>query len=153
MKPCEDFQVEHVDIKDAILKDLELQWKDHHHMRDQAWKSLSNSVLVFLGVVGLEIKDVGNIVMIPAYFVLIFIAIIGWTVAAHLRVRQGQKFLFIKKYEEKLGLYEFKKKSIENEVSMPGLPYRIFTTRLIEVSQCGLIIIAFFLLIRRIIFA
>ena len=23
----------------ALLKDLELQWRDHHHMRDQTWKT------------------------------------------------------------------------------------------------------------------
>jgi hypothetical protein len=59
--------------KEAIIKDLELQWKDHLHMRDQTWKTLTNSILFFLGIVGLEIKGVGNFVMIPAYLTLIFI--------------------------------------------------------------------------------
>jgi hypothetical protein len=42
--------------KEAIIKDLELQWKDHFHMRDQTWKTLTNSTLFFFGIVGLEIK-------------------------------------------------------------------------------------------------
>jgi hypothetical protein len=151
MKTDEVLRREDSNLKDAMLKDLELQWKDHHHMRDQAFKALTNSVLVFLGVVGLEIKDVGNIVMIPSYCVLIFIALIGLIVAAHLRIRQGQKFLFIGIYEKELGLFQFKEESIKKEQGILG-PFKIFTTRLIETLQGGLMVIAFFLLINRIVF-
>ena len=141
------------EMKDAMIKDLEIQWKDHFHMRDQTWKTLSNSVLVFLGIVGLEIKNVGDIVMIPSYLVLIFIASIGWAVAAHHRVRQRQKFSFIQNYEEQLGLFDLKREIIEKADKESGLPGKIFTARFIEITQCGIIIIALFLLIKRIFFA
>lgn len=141
------------EMKDAMLKDLEIQWKDHFHRRDQTWKTLNNSVLVFLGIVGLEIKNVGNIVMIPAYLVLISIALIGWAVAAHHRVRQKQKFSFIRSYEDKLGLSDLKKEVIERADKESGLPGKIFTARFIEITQCGIIVIALFLLIKRIFFA
>jgi len=41
-----------------FLKDLELQWHDHFHMRDQTWKTLQYIVLFFWGVVGLDIKTI-----------------------------------------------------------------------------------------------
>ena len=90
--------------------------------------------------------------MIPAYLVLIFLAFIGRIVAAHLRVRQEQKFSIFKIYEEELGLYDFKKGIIEKSKSESRMPYKIFTTRLIELSHWGIIVIAFFLLLKRIIF-
>jgi len=37
--------------RDAMLKDLELQWQDHFHMRDQTWKALHNAALLFVGVI------------------------------------------------------------------------------------------------------
>jgi len=140
------------EIKEAMIKDLELQWKDHFHMRDQTWKTLSNSILVFLGIVGLEIKNVGNIVMLPAYCVLIFISFIGWAVAAHHRVRQEQKFLYITKYEEELGLLDLKEDIIKKVDSKTGLSGKIFTARFIEITHLGIILIALFLLIKRIFF-
>lgn len=133
-----------------MLKDLELQWKDHFHMRDQTWKTLTNAALVFLGVVGLEIKNVGNFVMIPAYSVLILISILGWTVASHHRVRQGEKFAFIRKYEQALGLFDEKKAIIENADKKSGIAGKVFTARFIEFMHAGIGIVAFFLLLRRI---
>ena len=137
-------------IKDAILKDLELQWNDHFHMRDQTWKTLTNAALLFVGVIGLEIKNLGNLVMIPAYFVLLLTAIFGWTVATHHRVRQKQKFAFIKIYEEKLGIFELKRKILEDADAKGGVADKIFTAGSIEMMHIGIGIVAFILLIRRI---
>jgi hypothetical protein len=128
--------------REIILKDLDLQWQDHFHMRDQTWKTISNSALLFLGVVGLEFKDVGDLVLIPAYVVLIIIAVSGWAVAAHHRVRQGQKFAFIKKYEEKLGLFELKREIIEHADTKKGLAGKIFTARFIEIMHISIGIVA-----------
>ncbi|MFC2103293.1 hypothetical protein ACFLSS_02575 [Bacteroidota bacterium] len=140
-------------LQDAIIKDLEIQWKDHHHMRDQTWKTLTISVLFFLGIIGLEIRNVGNFVMIPSYTILIFIAFIGWAIAAHHRVRQGQKFSLIKMYEEKLGLYEFKRSILEGVDAKSGIAGKIFTARFIEIIQTGMGLVAFTLLLRRMLFA
>jgi hypothetical protein len=138
-------------LRDAMLRDLDMQWRDHFHMRDQTWKTLTNSILLFLGVVGLEFKDIGDIVMIPAYIVLLVIAGFGWTVASHHRVRQGQKFKIIKMYEERLGLYGLKKEIIEKADAESGLAGKVFTARFIEIMHLGIGIVAVLLLIRRII--
>ncbi|MEM1172096.1 MAG: hypothetical protein AAGJ08_24200 [Cyanobacteria bacterium P01_H01_bin.35] len=74
--------------KEVILKDLEMQWKDHHHMRDQTWKTLTNSLLLFLGVVGLELKGVDNTVMILAYILVSVAGLFVFFVSLHHRLRQ-----------------------------------------------------------------
>lgn len=108
-------------------------------------------VLLFLGVVGLEIKDVGDFVMLPAYVVVIATAVVGWFVAAHHRVRQGQKFAFIRKYEEELGLFGLKREILERADQQSGVAGRIFTARFIEIMHGAIASVAFVLLVRRII--
>jgi hypothetical protein len=52
-------------------------------MRDQTWRTVTNSALIFLGVVGLEVYRVPNAIMIPAYCGLILLAYYGRLVAVH----------------------------------------------------------------------
>lgn len=135
--------------KDVILKDLTLQWQDHFHMRDQTWKTLTNSALFFLGVVGLEIKGVADLVMIPAYIILIVTTAFGWTVAAHHRIRQKQKFEFIRLYEQELDLLDMKQPIIERADSRRGILGHIFTARYIEAMHVAIGLVAAFLLVAR----
>lgn len=90
----------------GAIKDLELQWHDHFHMRDQTWKTLNNSAIIFVGVVGLEIyKGTPAIVMIAAYSALILVSALGFLVAVHHRhIQQKIKFPIIVRYEVILGL-------------------------------------------------
>lgn len=136
------------DRKDAILKDLDIQWRDHFHMRDQTWKTVTNSALLFIGVVGLEIKEPSDLVLIPTYAVLIVMAIFGMTVAAHHRSRQQQKFIIISEYEKELGIAEFKKSILSRK---DGLAGKIFTARFIAIMHLSICIVAIALLINRII--
>ena len=63
----------------AVVADLQLQWHDHFHMRDQTWKTLNISALIFVGVVGLEIyKGTPAIVMIAAYSALVLVSVVGF---------------------------------------------------------------------------
>lgn len=58
------------DRMNAISSDLQTQWQDHFHMRDQTWKVLQYSILFFLGVVGLEIKAVDTVFLVLPYVAL-----------------------------------------------------------------------------------
>ena len=136
--------------KEAIIKDLELQWRDHFHMRDQTWKTLTNSTLFFLGLVGLEIKGVGDFVMIPAYLTLVFISFVGYKIASHHRVRQLQKHKIITRYEKMLKLYEIKQDIIENNDTDRSFLGRTNTAKFIIYSQIGICIVGGFLLLKRI---
>lgn len=134
---------------EALLKDLELQWNDHFHMRDQTWKTITNSTLFFIGVVGLEIKDVGNFVMIPAYAGLVVTCLFGWAVATHHRLRQNQKFIFITKYEQLLGIYDIKADVLKEKHEDKRFFGKVFTARYIEIIQICIGLVALVLLLRR----
>lgn len=133
---------------EVLLKDLELQWKDHFHMRDQTWKTLTNTSLFFLGTVGLEIKEVGKLVMIVAYASLILATLFGIFVARQHRIRQGQKFAFIEKYEKLLGLYGIKESTITAKEYNKGFS-KFLVARFIEMMEFCILVVAIFLLIRK----
>jgi hypothetical protein len=90
--------------EDIYLKDLELQWQDHHHMRDQTWKTLTNSFLILIALVGMEIMEIDIFIVIVTSFALLINSIFGYALAVHHRLRQKEKFAYIRKYEELLGL-------------------------------------------------
>jgi hypothetical protein len=140
---------EHEALRQALLKDLELQWQDHFHMRDQTWKTVNNTALLFLGIVGLEIKEVGDLVMVPAYVVVILTSYFGWCVARHHRRREQQKFAFISAYEERLGLSELKRPILEGERATVGVTGKIFTGRFIGIMHIAIGVVGLVLLIRR----
>lgn len=61
----------------VISSNLQTQWQDHFHMRDQTWKVLQYSILFFLGVVGLEIKQVDTFYLVIAYAALFLTSAFG----------------------------------------------------------------------------
>jgi disulfide bond formation protein DsbB len=136
---------------ETIVKDLDLQWRDHFHMRDQTWKTLGNTLLFFLGTVGLEIKGVQHSVMIVAYAALILVAVLGYFVASHHRVRQKQKFALIERYETLLGLSEIKIPILKATEYHGGIAGRIFTARFIEWAELLVACVALTLLVRTIV--
>jgi hypothetical protein len=137
-----------VPSKEVLLKDLELQWKDHFHMRDQTWKTLTNTSLFFLGAVGLELREVGKLVMIVVYAALILATLFGILIARQHRIRQGQKFAFIEEYEKQLGLYTIKEPIITEKKYNKGFT-KFLVARFIEVMEICILIVAIFLLIRK----
>jgi len=138
--------------KDTILRDMESQWKDHFHMRDQSWKTLTHTAAFFLGTIGLEIKGgIGNEIMSATYFTLLVVALLGWAVVDNHRVRQKQKFDLITKYEKLLGLYYGIKEPILNEKKYNSLLLRRFSVAgFIEIMQILVAFVALLLLFRKI---
>jgi len=94
------------DEKDIYLKDLELQWQDHFHMRDQTWKTITNSSLILVALVGMEIKNIDPFIMILTSLALLLSSVFGFAVAVHHRLRQNEKFDYINKYEKLLKLQD-----------------------------------------------
>ena len=132
-----------------MLRDLDIQWRDHLHMRDQTWKTVTASVLLFLGIVGLEFKEVGDLVMVPAYLLVALMAFVGWAVASHHRLRQKQKFAIITIYEKELGIFELKRKILEEAKETDGLASKVFTAGFIRAVHICIGIVALLLLARR----
>jgi hypothetical protein len=135
-------------IEEAMCRDLDIQWRDHWHMRDQTWKTVNNSLLLFLGVIGLELRGIGNLVMVPAYLIVLMMALLGFSVARHHRVRQAQKFRIIRKYEEDLGIYE-KKTSILETADAGTKLAKVFTGRFIQAIHLSFGLVSILLLLRR----
>ncbi len=77
----------------------------------------------------------------------------GWSTASHHRVRQKEKFAFIKMYEEKLELFDLKKDIINEADTKSGPAGKIFTAFFIEVVQICFGLIGLVLLINRIVIA
>ena len=92
-------------MKEIYLKDMEIQWNDHFHMRDQTWKTLQYTIAIFLGVVGLQFKEgIDPNILLIAKSALLVTSLLGLIIALHHRIRQRLKFDLINFYEEKLGL-------------------------------------------------
>ena len=114
-----------MDFNEILSRDLETQWKDHFHMRDQMWKTIQFGILFFIGVVGLDITIDNKIIVVLAYIALFFTSFIGLIVATHLRKRQKEKFEIIKTFEKELKIYDLIKDIIVE--SKKGLFGRIDT--------------------------
>lgn len=136
-------------LREAMLRDLDIQWRDHFHMRDQTWKSVQYAILLFLGVIALELKGIGNLVMVPAYLVVVVMAILGWVVTSHHRLRQCQKFAIITRYEQELGVFDLKKNILREGEAKEGILSRLFTGGFIRAIHFSIGIVAVLLLIRR----
>jgi len=131
---------------DIFLKELEIQWQDHFHMRDQTWKTLQYSILFFLGVVGLEFKVVDKIFLVPVYIAVFIVSLLGVYVALHHRKRQKEKFKMITILEKKLETYELIEDILKK--SKEGLLGKIDTLKFIIATQIGLCCVYIFLIIR-----
>jgi hypothetical protein len=134
------------DKKDIILKSMEIEWSDHFHMRDQTWKTLQYSIFFFLGVVGLEIKDIEKTFLRPAYIAVMITSFLGFWVALHHRRRQKEKFAMIKIFEEELELRELIQPILDQ--SKKGLLGWVNTSTFIVVTQLGLFLLSLKLYLR-----
>ncbi|MFZ5517401.1 MAG: hypothetical protein ACOY90_12220 [Candidatus Zhuqueibacterota bacterium] len=131
----------------SILSDnLKTQWQDHFHMRDQTWKVLQYSILFFLGVVGLEIKQVNIFYLALAYSAVILNSVFGLIIALHHRRRQKEKFEIIKAHEKELGIDTLIKSFLVTAHSTAV--GKINTSTYIVVMQASLCMISVCLLIR-----
>ena len=130
-----------------ISQDLQTQWQDHFHMRDQTWKVLQYSILFFLGIVGLEIKGVDSLVLIAAYVAVVCTALSGLIIAVHHRRRMKEKFEIIKIYERELGLYDLIEPVLKE--SKKGITGGVNTTNYIVAMQLAVTLVSVVLLIKR----
>ena len=130
-----------------ISQDLQTQWQDHFHMRDQTWKVLQYSILFFLGVGGLEIKGVDSLVLVVGYIGVVLTALSGAVIALHHRRREKEKFAMIQIYERELELDVLIKPVLEKAYT--GIFGRVNTTNYIVGMQIAVLAVSLILLIKR----
>ncbi len=88
----------------ALLKMLEIEWQDHFHMRDQAWKTIQVQSAVAIALVGADIAFRSAGVSIVLSIILVVVSISGLLITWHHRNAQVIKFRHIIRIEEKLHL-------------------------------------------------
>lgn len=132
--------------REIISNNLQTQWQDHFHMRDQTWKVLQYSILFFLGVVGLEIELDDKTFLIPAYLAVLLTSAFGVIIALHHRRRQKEKFEIISIYEQQLGLQDLIAPVLKKSDS--SISGRVNTSSYIVAMQVGIAIVSFFMLLR-----
>ena len=90
---------------EARIKDLELQWQDHFHARNQTWKALSVSGALAVALIGLDWQTDEPIVTLIASLLLAFVAIFGMQITIrHRNNVETKKFKSIIELEKLLGL-------------------------------------------------
>jgi hypothetical protein len=135
-------------MKDILIKDMEIQWKDHFHMRDQTWKTLQYTIIFFLGAIGLEMKEgIEQYITILAYSAVCITSTLGVIVALHHRNRQKLKFSIIKKYEKELGIFALVEDILKEHES--GVFNKVNTSSYIVVAQAGLFVVSLSILITK----
>ncbi len=133
-------------MKQLISSDLQTQWNDHFHMRDQTWKVVQYSILFFLGAVGLEIKGVDRTVLIAAYAAVVVTSTFGVFIAMHHRQRQKEKFQIIEIYERELELDTLIKPVLD--AANKTFVGRVNTSAYIVVMQLAIALVAAMMLVR-----
>lgn len=90
--------------KEALIKDLEIQWTDHSNIRNQTWKTLHIEAALFIGLIGIDYQNPNPMFTKLAALILFISTIVGSAVTIHHRFCQNKKFDFINKIEVALGL-------------------------------------------------
>lgn len=129
-------------IEKTILKDLEFQWADHRHMRDQTWKILGSNIALFSALLAFIPQKPDSFMLITAGLVVCAFSAFGGATTVHHRHRQRQKFKIITLYEKKLGLYELKKEFVEGAAADSGLAGKVFTSHFPAWVQFAMSLIA-----------
>jgi len=93
--------------QESIRKAMELAWKDHHHARDQTWKTLHLVAILGAGLITIDIQYNNFFTTLFSAFPLIFGAIFGMLVTWHHRKLERRKFIHIMNCEELLGLHRY----------------------------------------------
>ena len=90
---------------DSIRLALDKAWQDHHHTRDQTWKSLQIEAALVAGLIGID-WQLGNVqATVAAGLLVIIAAFFGMRITIQHRNKvECKKFEFITKFEEALGI-------------------------------------------------
>jgi hypothetical protein len=89
----------------AKLKNLELQWQDHFHVRNQTWKALWISCFFFVVLLGVDwMLNIPSITYVSSIFIALT-AISGIQITVrHRNMSELVKFKTISQIEKELGI-------------------------------------------------
>lgn len=84
---------------------MDLAWRDHHHMREQTWRTVQIEAALVAGLIGLDWQIQNVYVTIAAGSLVMVAAMFGVQITLHHRKGEIRKFTHITNCEEALGLH------------------------------------------------
>ena len=91
---------------ESVRKAMELAWRDHHHARDQTWKTIQVVAVIAGGLVALDYKYEESVPTLLAASLTIVSALFGILITWNHRKLERRKFIHIMNCEEYLGLHQ-----------------------------------------------
>ena len=92
--------------KDHVMKTMELAWRDHHHARDQTWKTIQMVAVLGAGLISVDFKFENEMATLIASALVIMAAVFGIFITWHHRKLERRKCLHIMNCEEYLNLHK-----------------------------------------------
>lgn len=92
---------------ESIIKVMEFAWKDHHHARNQTWKTVQIVAVLGAGLLSVDFKYNNFWATLSAAIIIINAAIFGILITWHHRKLEIRKFIHIMNCEEYLGLHRY----------------------------------------------
>ena len=92
---------------ESIRLAMTLAWRDHHHARDQTWKTVQLAVGFAAGLLAFDIKYEYFWATFCAFIPLFITCFSGIYITWHHRLLEIRKFIHIMNCEEKLNLHRY----------------------------------------------
>lgn len=92
---------------ESVLKVMELAWKDHHHARNQTWKTVQMVAILGAGLISVDFQYKNIWATLSAAILVINAAVFGILITWHHRKLEIRKFIHIMNCEQYLGLHRY----------------------------------------------
>lgn len=97
--------IENLD-KESVRKAMELAWADHHHARNQTWKTIQIVAVIAAGLLTIDYQYKEIIPTLCASILVIIAGGFGIMITWNHRKLEKRKFIHIMNCEEYLGLHQ-----------------------------------------------
>ena len=97
-------------LRPSIEKAMECAWRDHHHARDQTWKSLQVEAILAAAIIGVNFTSIEErLPYLPLIgsILIVFLSFSGLMIATHHRELERRKFRHIMHCEDALGIRSY----------------------------------------------
>jgi len=92
--------------EEILMKTMELAWKDHHHARDQTWKTVQMVAVLGAGLLTIDLQYKSMLATTLSAVLVILSAVIGIGITWNHRKLERRKFIHLMNCEDLLGLHQ-----------------------------------------------
>ena len=91
--------------EESLLKAMELAWKDHHHARDQTWKTVQIVAVLGAGLLTIDLQYKDLLATSLSALLVLISGGVGVGITWNHRKLERRKFIHLMNCEELLGLH------------------------------------------------